>query len=327
MQSNYGTGNREMNTEYPKREREETKSTMRYRLEISKPSLRLTLCGFLLVLQGIFMIPRSIEASSSSSSAWKSAPWQGQEGGGGDSSSSSSSSSLLLEQLKYNDLSPTIFSPTGRLHPVEKTMEEVKASSSGNNVVVALVCQDGILMLSTVPLSPHLNTTTILTSTPLRSIETNHSNNNTTHSTNHDDQVMGTSLFLSGTTSAEDESTGHSTSSTTLSSSILPIVQLGPGIVGATAGKMGDSQVLRMRLEAMAQQQPWMDEDDDEDDDHDDNNTKVWDNRGKLHGWVPKLARQLADLLQGPTQKTSGRQGPLLSVRMMVLFLLFFLCY
>jgi hypothetical protein len=75
-----------------------------------------------------------------------------------------------------------------------------------------------------------------------------------------------------------------------------------------------------MRLEAMAQQQPWMDEDDDEDDDHDNNNIELWDNRGKSHGWVPKLARQLADLLQGPTQKTSGRQGPLLSVRMMMLF-------
>ncbi len=175
---------------------------MRCRLEIAKPSLRLTLCGFLLVVQGIFMIPRSIEASSSSSlSAWKSAPWQGQEGGGEDSSSSS----LLLEQLKYNGLSPTIFSPTGRLHPVEKTMEEVKASSS-NNVVVALVCQDGILMLSTVPLSPHLNTTTILTgtSTPLSLAENNHSNNNTTHSTSHDDRVIGTSLFLSGTISAEE---------------------------------------------------------------------------------------------------------------------------
>ena len=119
----------------------------------------------------------------------------------------------------------------------------------------------------------------------------------------------------------------HSSISTTISSSILPIVQLGPGILGATAGKPGDSQVLRMRLEAMAQQQPWMDEDDDdddkEDDDNNDINTKVWESRG----WVPKLARQLADLLQGPTQKTSGRQGPLLSVRMkMLLFHLFLLC-
>jgi hypothetical protein len=144
-------------------------------------------------------------------------------------------------------------------------MEEVKDLQS--NLVVALCCQDGIVMLSTVPLSPHLNTTT----TPL---------------VDENNRTIGSSLFLIENVPGDE------------SSNTLPIVDLGPGVLGATAGKQGDSQVLRMRLEAMAQQSVDVDLDD----------------QIVSELSVPKLARKMADLLQVPTQKTNGRQGPLLSV-------------
>lgn len=200
----------------------------------------------------IFHVGIFCASSVDASSSWKNAPWQTKD-------------NAVLEEKRYKGLSPTIFSPTGRLHPVEKAMEEVCDPQS--NLVVALSCEDGILIFSTIPLSPHLNTT----STPL-SDETNEKQS---------------SLFL--LESADEEFS---------SNNILPIIDLGPGVLGATAGKPSDSQVLRMRLKSMAQQVV--------DDDLDDKHT--------LQISVPRLARQMADLLQAPTQKTNGRQGPLMSV-------------
>jgi 20S proteasome alpha/beta subunit len=209
----------------------------------------------------LLQVPCPISASSPS---WKSAPWQAND-------------ESLLERLRYNELSPTVFSPTGRLHPVERVMEEVRDLQS--NLVVSLCCQDGILMLSTVLLSPHLNTTI-----PQWIDDDNHHHN---HNNNNQTIIGISSLIVE--TSSEETNTNDTT----------PILELGPGVVGATAGKPGDSQVLRMRLEAMALQLV-------EDDLDDHVLSKVS---------VPRLARQMADLLQGPTQTTNGRQGPLLSVR------------
>ena len=150
-------------------------------------------------------------------------------------------------------------------------MEEVRDPES--NLVVVLKCNDGVVTFSTVAISPHLNTTIVQ------------------RAEEDDDRVVATSLFLN-----DEEREGYSNT--------LPIVDLGPGLLGVTAGKPGDSQVLRMRLEAMAQQMV--------DDDLDD--------RKAAAAPIARLARQLADYLQIPTQKTIGRQGPLLSVSSSVNF-------
>lgn len=148
-----------------------------------------------------------------------------------------------------------------------------------------------MLMLSTVPLSPYLNTTI----TPLNN---NNNNNNSENDENDNTTETGstTALFLIQNEDSTDESTSESFSST------LPIVDLTPGILGATAGKVLDCQVLRLRMQALAEQLV--------EDDLDQTTTKC---DAIL---VSKLARMLADQLQVPTQKTNSRQGPLLAVRM-----------
>jgi hypothetical protein len=218
--------------------------------------------------------------SSSSSPPWKGAPWQSSSSGGDGSQS-------LLEQLRYNDLSPTIFSPTGRLHPVERTMEQVRQPDARSNLVVALHCQDGMLMLSTVPLSPYLNTTI----TPLHD-KNNSSTTNNTLSSGEMATPTTASLFL--VENVEDDSDQATTTT-------LPIVDLASGIIGATAGKALDCQVLRLRMQALVQQLV-----------QDDLDQTAPSSDGSL---VSKVARTLADQLQTPTQNTNSRQGPLLAVR------------
>lgn len=88
-------------------------------------------------------------ASTASSSSWMGgdAPWQAGE----DRRS-------ILEESLYRERPPTTFSPTGRLHPVERILERTKDPIS--NLVLALRCKDGILVFSTLSTSPFLNTTT-----------------------------------------------------------------------------------------------------------------------------------------------------------------------
>ena len=83
------------------------------------------------------------------------APWQ------------TSSGTRTLHELKtYEELPPTVFSPTGRLHSVEKIAKDVSAPFDPfSNLVVALTCKDGLVVLSTLATSPPLNAST--TSTPL----------------------------------------------------------------------------------------------------------------------------------------------------------------
>ena len=160
-------------------------------------------------------------------------------------------------------------------------MEQVRQADGRSNLVVALHCQDGMLMLSTVPLSPYLNTSII----PM-------DNNKPSNDINGTDAATTSSLFL---VQNEISDTGCEVGTTT-----LPIVDLTPGIIGAAAGKVLDCQVLRLRMQALVQQ---LIEDD-------------LDQATKSDGiLVSKVARLLADQLQVPTQKTTARQGPLLAVR------------
>ena len=95
----------------------------------------------------VFALPRAVASSE--------VPWQ------------SSSGSRTLQELKtYEDLPPTIFSPTGRLHPVERIAKDVASPFTPySNLVVGLTCKDGIVVISTIPLSPYLNVST--SETPL----------------------------------------------------------------------------------------------------------------------------------------------------------------
>lgn len=86
---------------------------------------------------------------SPSSNSVDGAPWQ-----------QSTGSRSMMEEFTYADLPPTIFSPTGRLHSIERIVEAAKTSNNPRaNLVMAMNCRDGIVMISTVTLSPYLNTT------------------------------------------------------------------------------------------------------------------------------------------------------------------------
>jgi len=206
----------------------------------------------------------------------------------------------MLEQSTYNDLEPTIFSPTGRLHPVERTMEQVRESHPRNNLVVALQCQDGMLMLSTVTLSPYLNTTV----TPFDSSSSSSSNSNSSSSSSSSSTRSGmdtntsasSSLFIISNESSESDEKDNDAASM-----ILPIVDLTPGVLGATAGQPLDSQVLRLRLQSLAHSLVQDDLD------------QIEPRSDSLS--VSKLARQLADQLQVPTQRSNPPSGRLLAVR------------
>jgi hypothetical protein len=89
---------------------------------------------------------------SSSSSDWgDGAPWQ---------TSNNDNLRSLLEESTYEDLPPTVFSPTGRLHSVERVVKAAKSPTNPrSNLLLALHCQEGLVVISTIPTSPHLNTT------------------------------------------------------------------------------------------------------------------------------------------------------------------------
>lgn len=76
------------------------------------------------------------------------APWQ-----------QSTASRSLVEEIAYADLPSTVFSPTGRLHSIDGVIKGAKANNPRANLVMAMNCRDGIVMVSTVILSPYLNTT------------------------------------------------------------------------------------------------------------------------------------------------------------------------
>jgi hypothetical protein len=187
--------------------------------------------------------PAAAVTTSSSSSAF----WQ-------TTDSSSSSSRQVLEESTYQDLPPTIFSPTGRLHSVERVMKAATTSHNPTaNLLVAVTCRDGLVVVSTVPVSPHLNITTTGSGT-------------------------NSSLFLVNETTT-------------------PIlVDLGRHLVAATAGNAVDGQVLRQKLQSMAE--------------------NSFESQGEESSVrASELARRLADHLQVPTQTVGGKGGRMLAVR------------
>ena len=172
-------------------------------------------------------------SSSSSSSPETSIPWH-----------TTDSRSGILEELNYSDRPPTIFSPTGRLHPVERVHAASKRDQPRANLVIAVTCNKGVVILSTLTTSPHLNTTA--------------------------------SLFVP--------------------SNDASIIELSPQIVAVTAGNAVDGQVLKLKVQLLAE--------------------KIIETQGDDDNLrASELARRLADMLQVATQTIGGKGGPMLAVR------------
>jgi 20S proteasome alpha/beta subunit len=149
-----------------------------------------------------------------------------------------------LEELNYSDMPPTIFSPTGRLHPVERVLAASKLDQPRANLVIAVTCNKGVVILSTLTTCAHLNTTT--------------------------------SLFVP--------------------SSIAPIFELSPQIVAVAAGNAVDGQVLKLKVQRLAE--------------------KIIEAQGDDENLrASELSRRLADMLQVATQTVGGKGGPMLAVR------------
>jgi len=178
---------------------------------------------------------------------------------------------------------PTIFSPTGRLHPVERVVQAAKSPNNPrSNLLMAIRCpKDGsVVVVSTVTTSPHLNVTTTLIPA--------YDNNN-----NDDDAKDG---------SASNETTTATASlflaNASLSSPAPVLFDLTPNCMAATAGNAVDGHVLKTKLLAFAEGAMDYAKDD-------------------IRAAV--LARRLADHLQVPTQTVGGKGGRMLASHAVIL--------
>ena len=165
-------------------------------------------------------------------SSFDTAPWQ-----------STPDSRSRVEESVYLDLPPTVFSPSGRLHSLETV---VQAASLQGNLVLAMNCQNGTVIVSTVTLSPYLNYTQFLV-------------------WNDDDD--------------EDDNNFCTT---------VPIFDLSPHLVAATAGNNIHGQVMKSKLHSCCQSLL---------------------KQQQEHIQAGQLARFVADQLQVPTQTVGGKSG------------------
>lgn len=76
------------------------------------------------------------------------APWQ------------SNSWTPVLEQETLRDMPPIVFSSAGRLYLVERTVSAASSiEDNSSNLVVALCCREGVVLVTTANTSPHLHIT------------------------------------------------------------------------------------------------------------------------------------------------------------------------
>ena len=191
---------------------------------------------------------------------WDYVPWL-------DSSSSSSSSSEVLEASQYEE-HLQVFSPSGRLHFVEAAVKASRIRTPRSNVVIALHCRGGIVAVSTVPTSPYLDTTT---------------------SSSSSSSSPDRSLFLFGENENGNQMSGNVVSS-------VPIFDIHPYLIGATAGNAADGQILRQTMIEISINEA----------------LESSSQSGPLSSST--MARALADRLQKPTQTASNSlEGKLLA--------------
>jgi hypothetical protein len=196
------------------------------------------------------------------------------------------------EAARYEDMPPSVFSPTGRLHPVEAAVRASKTPTPLSNLLLAMKCRDGLLVISTLPISPHVDARIEIGTNATRTANSdgdgnsssngsNNANANTTATgnSNHDEidaPPLHPSLFL-----FEDTCTSTVTG---------PIFDIHPCIVGATGGNSVDNTIMRNKLLALG--------------------LDALESQGALEEDVTTstVARDLANQLQVPTQDIAAAQ-------------------
>ena len=184
------------------------------------------------------------------------------------------------EAARYEDMPPIVFSPTGRLHPVEAAFRASKAVTPLSNLLVAMRCRDGLVVMSTLPVSPHVdariattrntNTHTAADADADADADVNTTRTDTSSSSSNDngnDTSENSSDGIGNTTSAS--TTNNETASdddddddslypslflfdeTCTSTVTGPIFDIHPCIVGATAGNAVDNRIMRTKLLAL----------------------------------------------------------------------------
>ena len=162
------------------------------------------------------------------------------------------------EASRYEALDPIVFSPTGRLHPIEAAVKASKANTPLSNLVLAMRYRDGLLLISTIPTSPYLETridntsiddvdekkVNVDTATATATSTTGSIKNDNKKTTNIDvNDDVDDSLLSSSSLFLFDE--------TCLTTTTCPILDIHPCIVAATAGNAVDNKIMRTRLFAL----------------------------------------------------------------------------
>lgn len=131
---------------------------------------------------------------------------------------------------EFSDLSPSIFAPGGRLFSVERTLQAVNLDDPMHNLVIAIQCRDGIVVVTSQVVSPYLLTTNLTTSAAKTQGD---SNETTTSSTSFSSFP---SLLLPDTGVARP-----------------PFCRLSTRLWGITAGNAADAQLLRLQMHGVAE--------------------------------------------------------------------------
>jgi hypothetical protein len=187
------------------------------------------------------------------------------------------------EAARYEDMPPIVFSPTGRLHPVEAAVRASKTVTPLSNLLVAMRCRDGLVVISTLPISPHLDariaTTSIRTAVDVdgdvdaNTTRTNTSSSDSSNDTDNDNDNGTSDICSDGVGNATSASTTDNETTNdddndndddnslypslflfdeTCSSTVTgPIFDIHPCIVGATAGNAVDNRIMRTKLLAL----------------------------------------------------------------------------
>ena len=275
------------------------------------------------------MVDATKTASSSTTAAASaiSAPWHADE-------SSSNSNEINNHLPSYQQLPPNIFAPRGRLHQVEHVMEGISSSEDpSSNLIVALSCKDGLVVVSTVP--PSANFGYLL---PVAE-----ENDNDDRKTVHEDETKSASKdkvannsIANATIASEasppqpkyslywnddedDDQTKDSNSNSNNNNNhdiVLPIpFAENPNIFALTAGNAIHGRLLRRRIQGMAAALY---------ESRDDGRLPLTSKLNAIQNSpsVAILARQLADHCQKTTQTAGSKAGRMLVVRFFVFVLI-----
>ncbi|KAL7566199.1 hypothetical protein ACA910_011272 [Epithemia clementina (nom. ined.)] len=134
------------------------------------------------------------------------------------------------EDANHAALPPYAFAPGGRLLSVQVAAEAGLLDNPSNNVVSAIRCRDGVIVVATVPESPYLARNNLTTITTESTTQTTTNNNATTAASTL------LPLLMPETGVARP-----------------PFLRLSTNMWAATAGNHVDSQLLRLKLHRIAE--------------------------------------------------------------------------